>query len=36
MNTKLFFEAITKYLMGLLLVGILLFVPAGSIKYMIL
>ena len=33
MNTKLFFEAITKYLLGLLLVGILLFIPAGSLKY---
>lgn len=33
MNKKLFFEAITKYLMGLILVSILLFIPAGSIKY---
>ena len=33
MNTKLFIDAITKYLMGLLLVSILLFIPAGSIKY---
>ncbi len=33
MNKKLFIDAITKYLIGLILVGILLFVPAGSIKY---
>ena len=33
MNTKLFIDAITKYLIGLILVSILLFIPAGSIKY---
>ncbi len=30
---KLFFGALTKFLMGLLLVMALLFIPAGSIKY---
>lgn len=30
---KLFFEAITKFLIGILLVGLLLFIPAGSFKY---
>ncbi len=30
---KLFMEAILKYLLGLLLVGLLLFIPAGSLKY---
>lgn len=33
MNKKLFIDAITKYLLGLILVSILLFIPAGSIKY---
>ncbi len=32
MTKKLFIEAITKYLLGLLLVGLLLFIP-GTIKY---
>lgn len=30
---KLFFSAVTKYLTGLLLVGVLLFLPAGSFTY---
>lgn len=30
---KLFFSAITKYLLGLVLVGALLFLPAGSLSY---
>ena len=30
---KLFFEAITKYLFGILIVGALIFIPAGTINY---
>ena len=33
MDIKLFFQALTKYLLGVLIVGILLFVPAGTFKY---
>ena len=33
MNTKLFFNAIIKYLLGVLIVGLLLFLPAGSSCY---
>ena len=33
MNVKLFFQAIIKFLFGLILVGVLLFVPAGSFEY---
>ena len=33
MNTKLFIQALTKFLAGLLLVGVLLFVPAGTFAY---
>ena len=33
MNTKLFFKALTKYFLGLILVTVLLFVPAGSFNY---
>ena len=33
MNKKLFFEAIIKFLMGVLIVGVLLFIPANSLKY---
>ena len=33
MNIKLFVSAITKYLFGIILVGILLFLPAGSFSY---
>ena len=33
MNIKLFFQAITKYIFGILIVGTLLFVPAGTFDY---
>ena len=33
MNIKLFFEAIIKYFLGVILVGLLLFLPAGTFKY---
>lgn len=33
MTKKLFFEAITKYLLGIILVGVLIFLPAGTFKY---
>ena len=33
MNKKLFISAITKYILGLILVGVLLFIPAGSFSY---
>ena len=33
MDRKLFIEAITKYMLGLVIVGVLLFVPAQSFKY---
>jgi len=33
MNFKLFVESIIKYLCGVLLVGLLIFLPAGSINY---
>ncbi len=33
MNTKLFIQAIVKFLSGLLLVGLLLFLPAGTLAY---
>ena len=33
MKLKLFLKAIAKYLLGVILVGILLFVPAGSFNY---
>lgn len=33
MNRKLFAEAIAKYTLGVVLVGLLLFVPAGSLSY---
>lgn len=33
MTTKLFFQALTKFLAGLLLVGLLLFLPAGTFAY---
>ena len=33
MNTKLFFQAFGKFFFGLLLAGLLLFVPAGTINY---
>ena len=33
MNIKLFFEAIFKFLLGVILVGVLIFIPAGTIDY---
>lgn len=33
MNTKLFISAIIKFIFGLLLVGVLLFLPAGTFNY---
>ena len=33
MNKKLFFEAIIKFLLGVLIVGLLLFIPANTINY---
>ena len=33
MDTKLFTQAITKFLLGFILVGLLLFLPAGSFEY---
>ncbi len=33
MDLKLFFNAIIKYLLGVLIVGLLLFIPAGTLKY---
>ena len=30
MNIKLFFKALSRFFFGIILVGILLFVPAGS------
>lgn len=34
MSKKLFFEAIIKYLLGVVLVGVLIFLPAGTISYL--
>ena len=33
MNIKLFFEAIIKILLGILIIGLLIFLPAGTIDY---
>ena len=33
MTTKLFLGAITKYLLGVVLVGLLIFLPAGTFSY---
>ena len=33
MNLKLFCQAIVKYILGVLIVGILLFIPAGTFEY---
>ena len=33
MDKKLFVQSLTKYLLGVVLVGVLLFVPAGSLHY---
>ena len=34
MSLKLFFQAILKFLLGLVLVGLLVFLPAGTFKYL--
>lgn len=34
MNKKLFFNAITKFLLGAFIVGVLIFLPAGTIKFL--
>ena len=34
MSLKLFFQAILKFLLGLVLVGVLVFLPAGTFKYL--
>lgn len=34
MTTKLFIQAITKFILGVVLVGLLLFLPAGTFLYM--
>lgn len=33
MTTKLFFQAIIKFLLGMVLVGVLVFLPAGTLNY---
>lgn len=33
MDSKLFGKAVSKFLAGLLIVGLLLFIPAGTIAY---
>ena len=33
MDFKLFFQAIIKFLLGLIIVGVLLFIPAGTLNY---
>lgn len=33
MTTKLFIQAITKYLLGIVLVGLLIFLPAGTLSF---
>ena len=33
MNKKLFIEAISKFLLGVILVGVLVFLPAGTLEY---
>ena len=33
MNIKLFFEAIIKFILGVLIIGILIFIPANTINY---
>ncbi len=34
MNIKLFFQAIIKFLLGVLIIGLLLFIPAGTINFL--
>ena len=33
MTTKLFIQAIIKFLLGVILVGLLIFLPAGTVSY---
>ena len=33
MTTKLFFQAIIKFLLGVILVGVLVFLPAGALHF---
>ena len=33
MSKKLFVQAIGKYILGLILFGVIIFVPAGTIRY---
>lgn len=33
MDTKLFFQALTKFLLGVVILGLLIFLPAGSLYY---
>lgn len=33
MDTKLFFQALTKFLLGVIILGLLIFLPAGSLHY---
>ena len=33
MNTKLFFQALIKFLLGVIVFGLLIFLPAGSFQY---
>ena len=33
MNIKLFFQAITKFILGVVIIGLLLFIPANTISY---
>ena len=34
MNIKLFIEAILKFMLGIILIGLLIFIPAGTINYL--
>ena len=34
MTLKLFFSAVTKFIFGIVLVGVLIFLPAGSFDYL--
>lgn len=34
MDKKLFFQAITKFIFGVIIIGLLLFIPAGTFKYL--
>ena len=34
MSVKMFFEAIIKFLLGVVLIGLLIFLPAGTLNYL--